>query len=526
MVTGVAADSASPAPPPVTSLSERAAELLADFADCPAVHHDSGWSSWGDLAATAKAIDGCLAEAQIDVSNPVAVLMREKPSSVAALVGGFARRRCSVMLSPLAPDSELAADIARPSVDGGLAGIAGAVVAESADWARPGLLDAAASAGVLAIGIGGAASSAVLIGAGHRGGHRRSELAGIAATVLSSGTTGKPTRVSLSYSHLDAILGGGAPPDPRRSKGASINALPLVSIGGVLGVASTVWRGRPIALMERFDVHRWAELVAEHRPRRTGAPPAVMRMVLDAGIPAETFESVASFETGSAFVDPALAADFEAAYGVPVLQSYGATEFLSAVAGWTLEDHEQWAESKRGSVGRPVRGASVRVVDDHGHPLPSDEPGRLEAIPTRPSSGGRTGWIATNDRARIDEDGFVWILGRFDDVLIRGGFKVSAGEVERVLEMHESVAEAAVVGLDDPRLGQVPGAVVVPRAGFDLRESELIAHARENLAPYQVPVRIALVGELPRNSMMKVVRSAVVEALEAAGAKGENANGG
>src|SRR5262249_52772100 len=149
-------------------------------------------------------------------------------------------------------------------------------------------------------------------------------------TILTSGTTGPPKRVPLSYESID-FSGRSPAAGTGQSRGVAINALPLVSIGGALGVIGTVFRGRPIALMDRFDVRKWAELVREHRPRRLGAPPAAIRAILDADIPVDYLQSGESFMAASAPIDLATTDEFEAKYGIPVLRGYGATEFLGGV---------------------------------------------------------------------------------------------------------------------------------------------------------------------------------------------------
>ena len=472
------------------TISARVSELFSDFGDCAALDCDGRPATWADLSAVAAGIDDLLTAAGVPTAAPVAVVLRHSPGPIAAVVGGLGARRCSVLLNPLLGDGDLAAEIAAAPV--------AAVVATEADWARPGLAGAVRKAGLLAIAVPAAETGApVVVDGTVPQGTAASEneaLSGAAVTVLTSGTTGTAKRVPVPWARLDSLPGGKPPPDPRSARGVTINSLPLHSIGGVLGLAATIWRGRPLAVMDHFDVKRWAALVGEHQPRRAGAPPAVLRMILDAAVPPADLASLTCFETGSAPTDPAVVAEFEAVYGIPVLVSYGATEFLAAVTTWTLEDWREWSPAKRGSVGRVVPGFEIRVVD-----------GRLEVRNAR-SDGD---WIATNDVARIDSDGFLWIDGRADDVVNRGGFKVSPEKVARILEEHPAVAEAAVVGLDDERLGQVPAAVVAAGGNVAPDEAALLVWARERLAPYEVPVRIVVVDTLPRNAMLKVATAEI-----------------
>jgi acyl-CoA synthetase (AMP-forming)/AMP-acid ligase II len=127
--------------------------------------------------------------------------------------------------------------------------------------------------------------------------------------------------------------------------------------------------------------------------------------------------------------------------------------------------------------------------------LEIDSPQRVKQLPE--------GWVRTSDLARIDEDGFLYIVGRADDVIIRGGFKVALTEVEQMLEKHPAVAAAQVIGVEDSRLGSVPQAIIVQRAGHGIVPGDLLAWLKDRLSPYMVPTRILIVDQLPLNGMMK-----------------------
>jgi long-chain acyl-CoA synthetase len=177
---------------------------------------------------------------------------------------------------------------------------------------------------------------------------------------------------------------------------------------------------------------------------------------------------------------------------------YGATEF-GGVAGWTLSDWRAHRNAKRGSVGRPNPGISVRVVHaDTGAVLEPGQDGLLEV------KGGQAGdeWVRTTDRARLDHDGFLWVLGRADDVIIRGGFKVSLTGLRDVLLTHPGVRDAVVIGVPHERLGQVPVAAVESPDG-QVSASDLADHVARRLPRYQVPADIRVLAALPRTPSMK-----------------------
>jgi acyl-coenzyme A synthetase/AMP-(fatty) acid ligase len=288
-----------------------------------------------------------------------------------------------------------------------------------------------------------------------------------------------------------------------------------VTITGLWGLITALSGGAPIVLLDRFEPMSWAEQVRRHRPRTLNLPPAALRMILDAGVPPADLASVSAVWSGAAPLDPALADRFEATYGVPVLQSYGATEFAGGLAGWNLSDWKTWGQAKRPSVGRLHPGVEARVLDPVTREVLSAGETGLLCFRTPHSVGaGPQDWVQTNDLGRIDADGFLFVDGRADDVINRGGFKVSAGTLKNVLEEHPGVREAAVVGLPDDRLGEVAGALVVtPGGADDPSDADLDAWVRAQLPPYYAPAVVRRVDAIPRNGAMKIVRPAVLALL-------------
>jgi acyl-coenzyme A synthetase/AMP-(fatty) acid ligase len=266
--------------------------------------------------------------------------------------------------------------------------------------------------------------------------------------------------------------------------------------------------GRGIALLERFEVGAWVELVRRHRPGYVRLPPTALRMVLDADVPDEAFTSVRAVGSGTAALPPELAEAFEDRYGVPVLTNYGATEFAGAIAGWTLRDKSQWDRRKRGSVGRARSGVELRIVDgESGAALPLGAVGLLEARGRQLPGDGA--WQRTTDLAAIDADGFLFIHGRADDAINRGGFTIPPSLIEEALVSHPAVDEASAVALPDPRLGEVPAAAVTLLS--PATEQELMDYLTSRLTSYQRPVAIRVVQQLPRTPSLKVSRAQVRE---------------
>jgi acyl-coenzyme A synthetase/AMP-(fatty) acid ligase len=235
--------------------------------------------------------------------------------------------------------------------------------------------------------------------------------------------------------------------------------------------------------------------------------PAALRMVLHSDLTRDDLASIRAVTSGTAPLSADDADAFTETFGIPVLTSYAATEFGGGVAGWSLADHQKFWTAKRGSVGRATLGAKLRVVADDGTPLPPDQPGVLEVKPGQ--LGPNIDWIRTTDLARIDDDGFLWILGRADQAIIRGGFKVMPDDVRIALESHPTVQGASVVGRPDERLGETPVAMVELRSGTSASAAELIEYLSTRLARYEVPTEIAVVEHIPRTPSGKADLTAV-----------------
>ncbi|MGH9232847.1 MAG: class I adenylate-forming enzyme family protein, partial [Acidimicrobiales bacterium] len=335
---------------------------------------------------------------------------------------------------------------------------------------------------------------------------------GVAIVSLTSGTTGPPTPVPLLHAAvlegIDQVLGtlrarpGGGPPMP------NLVPVSLSLWAGIYQVLFAFRAGAPVVVMEGFDTATFAGLVRRFAIRSTVLPPAAMVMLVDDERVAD-LAPLRYVRSISSPLSPLQARRFRDRFGIRVLNGYGQTELGGEVAGWSAADSNAFGDAKLGSVGRPHAGVEVDVDGATGE--------LLVRIP------GRTdGWHRTGDVARIDEDGFVWIEGRVSDMVNRGGLKVHPGEVEEVLRLSPAVADAAVVGVPDDRLGEVPVAFVVvaghtgeagqPGQAHEggpagrLDEGELEALCRRHLAPYKVPVRFERVDALPRNEAGKLLR--------------------
>ncbi|GAA1738761.1 fatty acid--CoA ligase family protein [Luedemannella helvata] len=481
-----------------SDLADRIRAVLAIDPDAPAVEYHGTWYDWRSLATVAVDVERRL-RALDTPGIAVGVVLRNDPAIVGAVLGVLLAGGCVVTISAHQGDAGLEHDLKTllPPV----------VVALRRDWDRDGARAAAAGALGLRVGPGDATAVGVEIGEpdGAVAAGRRPPRPEVAIEMLTSGTTGPPKRVPLGYRALGrAIFAAGrhyssGSAQVRLGTGVAIISSPMVHMSGLFRTVLNICQGRRIALMDRFQVAEFAGLVQRHRPKAVSLVPAALAMVLDADVPAAVFDSVKVVTAGTSHLPVDLQRRFEERYQVAVMPSYGATEFAGGVAGWNLPLYREWGDRKRGSVGRPQGGRELRVVTEDGEPLPAGERGLLEV-----RTSGDASWVRTTDLAHIDEDGFLFIDGRADDVIIRGGFKITPATIVDVLRQHPAVRDAGVVGIPDARLGAVPVAAVELVTPDAATEEDLIAFVRGRLTGYQVPVRVVPVDALPRTDSLKV----------------------
>lgn len=467
-------------------LSRRIADVLTLQPDAPAIEFDGRWISWGQIGTAARRIGSSLR------GTDVGMLLRNRPAHVAALLGVLMSGATVVTINPSRGDERTRADIAGLRLP--------LVLGEPDDLTT--LVNGNPATATISL-------DGIFDGPGGRPEVAR-QRSDVAVRMLTSGTTGPPKRIDLSYDTLaHSVIGPDyrtAPPPGEVRRGVAIVNSPLVHIGGVFRVLQCVVAARPFVLLERFELTSWAAAVRKHRPRTVSLVPAALRTVLHSGLTRNDLAGIRTVTCGTAPLSADDADAFTAKYGIPVLTSYAATEFGGGVAGWTLPDHQRYWAAKRGSVGRVNPGAQLRVVDDAGSVVGPDQVGRLEV---KPAQHGSARWMQTTDLARIDADGFVWIVGRADQAIIRGGFKVMPDDVRNALESHPAVAGAAVIARADARLGETPVAVVELRAPAST--DELVTHLRKRLARYEIPSEIVVVDEIPRTPSGKTDLGAVRE---------------
>ena len=490
----------------IQTLADGISNAMAASPDQGAIEFAGKWYSWATLAQSMAEFEGLIAATGLGQDAPIAVLLRNRPAMLAAALQVIKSHRCLVTINPFQGPDKVATDLRNMNC--------GVVIADPQDWAIAAVREAAASCGTAAIQAEFEPQMQISLVPGLEtmgAGPFQDPQPGIAVLMLSSGTTGPAKRIKLPSRQLEQAFANASQYEKQRPKGGeaprrlspTVLSGPLVHIGGLYFALDAVLAGRPIALLEKFSVVEYARVLKTHRPKAVSLPPAALRMLLDANLDPELFSSLRAVRAGSAPLSPDLKQEFETRFKVPLLDVYGATEFAGAVAGWSLEDHHKFNNTKTGSVGRAQSGVKLRVVD-----LVSFEvlpPGQVGILEVNTSQVDAEKWVRTTDLAEIDADGFLYIRGRTDDAIIRGGFKVLPREVEAVLRGHPSVHEASVVGLPDARLGAVPVAAVELKPDAPITtEAELLSFARAKLVAYQVPVALRIVEALPRTPALKV----------------------
>jgi long-chain acyl-CoA synthetase len=532
-----------------TSPAERAhlSDLVTAAAsrtpDHPAVVDVSGPTvlSWSELDRAAAAEAARLREHGVGTGDRVAVRLTAGAAYCVALLGALRAGAIAVPLGPRASRRELDLVLldCRPTV----------LVAAADDATAD---DAVAASGTTRLGPpdpGARAEPTDPPGGGED----------IALLIYTSGSTGVPRGVCLSHRALLANREQSAAlrPAPITPVDRVLLAMPLFhSYGLGAGLLQVCWSGATLVLSERLDAERLAEVIVEQRVSTLAGVPATFRALLE--LPAERLRAATAgmrlCTCGGAPLPPRYLADFRASTGLAVVEGYGLTE-----AGPVVTSNPLDGVPKPGSVGRPLPGVEVRLVDPAGgvDPAPRANPAARElpdptgelveeaaddfdddfdtadgtglvAVrgpnlfsgywPDRAGGPDADGWFRTVDVGFLDADGDLHLVDRLPDLVIVNGFSVYPHEVERVLAELPGLVEAAVVGMPDERTGEGVRAVLVRAPGAELSEDDVRAHCEKRLARFKVPAVIEFVDVLPRTATGKIARRLLV--AEVAGRAG------
>ncbi len=342
-----------------------------------------------------------------------------------------------------------------------------------------------------------------------------------------SGTTGNPKGVMLTHKNLMMNAYHAQIAFEFRDERTYLHAAPMFHLADGAATFTVTWNGGIHAFVPRFDPEAVLKAIERYRVTSVTLIPTMINWLLNhPGVERFDLSSLQKIMYGASPMPVDRLKEAMKVFRCKFQQGYGMTEAAPLVTVLTAEDHERaLAEGREGilsSAGRPIAGVEVRVVDDEGRDVGVGETGEVLVRgpnimkgywnrPEETQEALRGGWYHTKDMARWDEEGYLYIVDRKDDMIITGGENVYSTEVEEVLYRHPAVLEAAVIGVPDPDWIQAIKAVVVLKEGQSATERELIEHCRQHLSPYKVPKSVDFVKELPKGGTGKILKSVLRE---------------
>ena len=352
--------------------------------------------------------------------------------------------------------------------------------------------------------------------------------AAIAVELFTSGTTGTPKAAILRHAHLTAYIIGSVEFMSAEADDATIVTVPPYHIAGISAVLSSVYAGRHMLQLAEFSPPAWLDLVRRHNVSNAFLVPTMLARItehLDATGQMANTPSLRALAYGGGKMPLAIIRRAMAQFpGTDFTNAYGLTETSSTIALLTPEDHraahaasDPAAAARLGSVGRPLPTVELAIRDETGLALPPNTPGlvyvRGEQVAGEYHGQGSQkdaqGWFCTKDRGYLDAENYLFLEGRADDVIVRGGENISPGEIEAVLLSHPAVREAAAVAMPDAEWGEAVAAAIVLQPGAAASEAALQAHVRAALRSSRVPQAIRFYESLPYNDTGKLLRRVI-----------------
>jgi len=356
----------------------------------------------------------------------------------------------------------------------------------------------------------------------------------ITILMYTAGTTGRPKGVPLKHSGFVSYVLENVEPASPEIEERNLLTVPLYHVAGIQAMLAGVYGGRTLVLMRQFEVKEWMRTIQNERASRAMLVPTMLKWVIDdPDFHKYDLSSLKVITYGAAPMPfEVIKKAIRELPGVRFINAFGQTETASTITMLGPEDHilegtdeeiEKKLKRLTSSIGKPLPDVEVKIVDEKGNPLPPHELGEILAKGLRIMTGywrdeeksahviTSDGWLRTGDKGWMDEDGYIYLAGRGDDMIIRGGENISPEEVEHVLHAHPKIEEAAVIGIPDPEWGQEPRAVVVTKKGEEAKAEEIMDYCRSRLAGFKRPRSVIFVDSLPRNPMGKVLKKELRE---------------
>lgn len=351
----------------------------------------------------------------------------------------------------------------------------------------------------------------------------------VSILMYTSGTTSLPKGVMLTYGDFTNYVVGTVEMADGTPRGVSLLCAPLYHIAGTANIMTALWAGRKIVVLRQFDPKEWLEAVQKEQVTHAFVVPTMMKQLIDhPDFARYDLSSLQNLSYGGAPMPfPVIRKAIEMfPKTTGFVNAFGQTETTSTLTVLGPEDHrldgppeEVERNLKRlTSVGKPLPDVEVRVLDEENRDLPPNEIGEIVIRTPRVMKGyagqesataallDPDGWLHTRDMGYVDEDGYIYLVGRKDDIIIRGGENIAPAEIEAVLHAHPAVDEAAVIGVPDVDWGQKIAAFVALRPGQSTTAEELIEFCRQRLASFKKPELIRFVDALPKNPLGKILK--------------------
>jgi long-chain acyl-CoA synthetase len=497
-------------------LARLAAATVDRLGDYPSLYFEGAWYRSADQYARAVRVSAGLRALGVAPGSRVVVVMANCPEVTVTYVGSWHAGAVVTPVIFLATAPELRHVV----VD------SDAVAVVTTVELLPKVWEATADTGVPVVVAGAAAEVRGVVHFAELESAEPGELVDrsaddLAALLYTGGTTGRSKGVPLTHENL--VDGSRAARSVSEVPGINrgLVALPLAHSFGILVTCGGVHAAEPpVTVLQRwFDPAGWLALAQEHRIQAAAVVPSMLAMLLAQPLEDYDLGALSYMYSGAAPLPAALVHEFERRVpSATVLEGYGCTETAGIVSATPP------ARRKVGTVGQPVPGIELRIVAPDGTEVPAGEDGEIlvrgpnvmAGYWQEPRQSIVDGWFATGDIGRVDADGYVSIVDRKKDLIIRGGHNVYPRDVEDVLLAHPAVAGAAVVGRPDDRLGEEVVAFVSLRPGLTVTVDELTAHAKAHLAATRYPRDIRFLDAIPLTSVGKVdrkrVRALVTEA--------------
>ncbi|CAN5342414.1 long-chain fatty acid--CoA ligase [soil metagenome] len=489
-----------------STLSRRAEAALERLGDHPSLLFEGSWLTSGQLAARARRAAAGFVGLGVEPGDRVLLIMANCPEVGITYAALWRAGAVATPVLFLLSEDELRHVLSD----------SGAVAIVTTPEFLPKVLAVADGRPVVVVGGEGGTTTFAELESGDELSVVDRTPQDLAALLYTGGTTGRSKGVALTHAGLDAAGAAGYAAGHRPGRTVGLLPLPLAHVYGLMVSVTGLHAVEPSrsVLMRWFDPAGFVSLVQEHRVQSSALVPSMLQMLLSQPLEDHDLSSLERVSSGGAPLAVEVARERERRIpGLEVREGYGCTETTALIAA-------QPEERRLGSVGKPVGGIAVRITDPDGQELPAGQDGEICVqgplvmsgywrSPEATAQAVQDGWFHTGDVGHLDDDGYLYVVDRIKDLIIRNGFNVYPRDVEDVLLAHCEVTAAAVVGRPDPQVGEEVVAFVSVAPGSTLTPDRLVAHAKQHISAAKYPREVRIVDSIPLTSVLKTDRKAL-----------------